>query len=341
MHDLTAIPTVADRSDLLPPFAATAQQALAADWAAWLRGQVDQGQLAEGTRTTYLQAVQVWLSFLGRVAHTDQPTPGTVSAYVAAVIPGRRPATVNRLLGGVRALYAWAEARDRHPDIARAVRGLRVDRSGPLPCLAHDGVRDLLAMVDGDDLGALRDRALVAVLYGAGLRLVSAARATIANLDLAAATLRHRPKGHRGDDATAYLPPSAARAVGEYLQARAEQAPLEMVQPLFIALDRRSFGAPLSTCTMSRVVRRLMERAGHARRGADGRLVNPGQFTAHSLRRSALTTAADAHGIEVAAAVAGHASPETTRRAYVRSKLDGRLREVAAVLDLGAALDGS
>ena len=70
-------------------------------------------------------------------------------------------------------------------------------------------------------------------------------------------------------------------------------------------------------------------------RGGDGALLNPGVFSAHSLRRSALTTAADAEGLEAAQALAGHARIETTRKAYVRVKMHERLRRVAGALDLG------
>jgi len=335
LTDLIHTPPPSASAGVLPAFTAASQRGLAADWVAYLRGQVAVGQLAEGTVATYSHATAVWLAYLERVARTDAPTPGTVSAFLAAILPGRRPAAANLLLAAVRSLFRWAGAHDRHPDIARGVRGVRLHHGGPLPCLDHLGVRGLLALVENDDLRALRDRALVSVMYGTGVRCVSLHRARVGDLDMAGGTLRHQGKGRRSADAVAYLPGGAMKAVGDFLAARHAQVPLADDQPLMIAVDHACFGMALSGCSMNRIIRALMERAGHARRGPDGRLVNAGQYTAHSLRRSALTTAADAHGIEVAAAVAGHASPETTRRAYVRVKLDGRLREAAVALDLG------
>jgi integrase/recombinase XerC len=334
MNDLLLVPAEAHAAPLLAPFTADAQRALVADFDAWLQAQVAQGQRSDGTRATYARALVLWLSYLEQQARTDGPTPGTVSAFLAAVIPGRQPATVNLLLGSVRALYAWAEAHDRYPNVARSVNGLRVHRSGALPCLDHSGVGALLALVAGDDLRAHRDRALLATMYGSGVRCVSLHRATVGDLDAVGGTLRHQGKGHRAADAVAYLPSGTVRALGLYLAARHAQVPVVPEQPLFIALDHAAFGAPLSGCSMNRIIRRLMERAGHARRGPDGRLLNGRVFTAHSIRRSAVTTAADTVGIEAAAAFANHSSPEVTRRAYVRSKLDGQMRVAASALDL-------
>lgn len=326
--------SAAEPADLIAPFRAEAQRALATDWLRWLAEQVDLHQLAADTVATYRRGLGAWLIFLDSVARTDRPTPATVAAYLTALLPGRQPASVNLRLHVLRSLYRWAESGDRYPNIARSARAVRVCRDGPLPCLAHAQVAGLVAGVVGDDLGALRDRALITTLYGSACRTVSLARATVGDLDLAARTLRHQQKGRRSADSVAYLPAGTVTALVAYLAARGQGASILPTQPLFIALDHRSRGGPLSTCSMRGIIRREMERAGHARRGPDGRLLSPGIFSAHSLRRSALTTAADAHGLEAARVVAGHSSVEITRRAYVRAKADAQMRVVAQVLDL-------
>jgi integrase len=79
-----------------------------------------------------------------------------------------------------------------------------------------------------------------------------------------------------------------------------------------------------------------MERAGHVHRDAAGKLLRPRVLSAHSLRRSAVTAAYEARGLEAAQVLAGHADPKTTARAYARVQKGRVLRGLAGVLDLGA-----
>ncbi len=221
-------------------------------------------------------------------------------------------------------------------DIARSTRSLRVSHDGPLPALTHNEVIALLELIPEDDsLCAARDRALVALLYGTACRCISIERADIGHLDAAGATLRHAPKGHLAADAQVALPPAVCALVAVYLAQREQELGKAGADaPLFIALDRRSAGRRLTTRSMRRIVLRLMELGGHARRDGEGDPVNPGVYSAHSLRRSALVTAAESEGLEAAQSLAGHQRIETTRRAYVRAKMHDKLRRVAGALDL-------
>ncbi|HYE05717.1 MAG TPA: tyrosine-type recombinase/integrase [Planctomycetota bacterium] len=334
--------------DLTVPAAATApasvfhacdQRALGDRWLGYLRDQVAQGQLADGTVGTYSKGLALWLAFLEKVVRTDRPGPSTVGEFLAAILPSRRPAAANTRLNAVRSFYRWAEGAGEYPNIGRSVRTVRDPRDAPLPALEHAQLPALVALVEGNRLVAVRDRALLLAMISTALRCVSLERAAIADLDLTAGTLRHRAKGRRSADCTAYLSPAACRAFAAYLAERGRQIPYAPADPLFIATDRRAFGHALTGRSMRRVVLALMERAGHARRGGDGRLIAPGVWSAHSIRRSALTTVADVHGIEAAQRLAGHASADTTRKFYARTRLDHVMRAVAATLDLPTNAD--
>ena len=98
------------------------------------------------------------------------------------------------------------------------------------------------------------------------------------------------------------------------------------------AVDRRCAGQRMTTKSVRRQVLHYMELAGHAIR-REGRIVNPGMFSAHSIRRSAAVTTADAVGLDVAQGLLGHASIETTKEAYARVTLERRLRENAERLN--------
>ena len=325
MNALTVAPTCT------APAVATRQSALVAAWLRHLEAAAASGEVQPGTVATYRGAVARWLDYLANVACTDAPTPATVAAYVAALRPTRKAATVASLLAAVRALYRWAEAEGTYADVGRAARGPRVRKDEPLPALAHAEVAALLRSVAGDGLAARRDRALVAMLYGSAVRCCSLERARVGDVDVQAGTLRHRPKGHGDRDAVVPLPAGALRALADYLAARGT---VDDAAPLFDAAGNRRRAAGLTTRSMRRRVLALMESAGRVRRDAAGRVVNGGHYGPHSLRRSALTRAADVAGLEAAQTLAGHASIETTRRFYVRVQRARHLAAVVGALDL-------
>jgi len=311
-------------------------RALAAAWAADLRARAAAGLLADRTADAYPRAVGRWLSWLDARAMV-LPTPADVLAYMADLrADGLKPASVNAHLDAVRGLYRWAETRNAYPAIARSVRGLPVRKDEPLDCLDRDAVAGLLAYADGDALHALRDRALVHVLLSTGLRLVSLCALDVAHLDAGDAVLVYRGKGDRDAARRAFLGPAALDAVGRYLQARrdAEGADLDKAAPLFAAVGNRAGGDRLTARSVRRVVVGLMEAAGHVHRDAAGMITRPRVLSAHSLRRSAITCAFDAAGLDAAQTLAGHADPKTTRRAYARVQKGRVLRGLCAVLDL-------
>lgn len=117
------------------------QRALVDDWTAWLCEQVAQAQHVRATVNLYQQDARAWLSFLEDAALTDTPNPSTVGAFLASLLPARKPGSENALLAAAKSLYRWAESLDAYPDIARPIRPVRTDRDGPLPCLTHTVAR--------------------------------------------------------------------------------------------------------------------------------------------------------------------------------------------------------
>ena len=132
-------------------------------------------------------------------------------------------------------------------------------------------------------------------------------------------------------------------ALTRYLDARrdAKGADLDGAAPLFAAVGNRAGGERLTARSVRRVIVALMEKAGHVHRDTAGKITRPRVLSAHSLRRSAITCAFDAAGLDAAQTLAGHADPKTTRRAYARVQKDRVLRGLAGVLDLAAAGKGA
>jgi integrase/recombinase XerD len=302
---------------------------LAQLWFADNRLRVAAGQLGFRSAEVYERNIRRWLYWMETEGIT-RPLPNDVLRYVAALRKsGLAGHSVNAYMQAVRIFYRWAETQNLYPAIGRSVRGVKVKKDEPLDCLARAGVAALLEHC-GAGLSGLRDRALVQVLFSTGLRLVSAVELDVEDVDLEAGTLMYRGKGDRETGRRAYLSGSALVALKAYIRARGQ---LMEGAPLFAAVGNKAFGQRLTDRSMRRIVVGLMEAAGHVKR-TDGKIVRPRVFSAHSLRRSAITTAYEAQGINAAQTLAGHASPTTTLASYARVQKGRLLAELSGAMNL-------
>lgn len=322
-------------ADHLAPAITSSHADLFGMWVASLEARAKAGMLAEKTADAYTSNGRAWVAFLD-AAGIHRPGPADVVAWVGELHEaGLKPTTVNAKLAAVKALYGWAETAELYPSIARSVKGPKVRKDKPLDCLETTEVAKLLELVEGDALAALRDRALLHVMFSTACRLTSLHSADLADLDKEAGTLVYRGKGDTDKDGAAVISTGAMNALLDYLAAREKtEGEIAPDAPLFAAVGNRAMGSRLSIRSMRRVVVGLMERAGHVDRDEEGKIRRPRVFSAHSLRRSSITAAADHAGIEAAQTLAGHADARTTRRAYARVQKKRVLRELAGVLDL-------
>lgn len=151
-----------------------------------------------------------------------------------------------------------------------------------------------------DNLGSgwpnIRDRALLELLYGGGLRISEALTLEPADLDLKRGTVRVLGKGNK--ERVAPLSRAAVNALIEYIEARAEQFPSFAATPLWLS-DR---GLPLTRFRAAKIVKHRL--------GAWMPEASP-----HKLRHS-FATHLLAHGAELRAVqeLLGHESVATTER---------------------------
>ena len=143
-----------------------------------------------------LRAYVAWLTergvALGMVGEAD------ITAYVGALRGGgRAPASVARALVSVRSLHRFL-ALEGHADVdpGADVEAPRVPQSLP-KALSEAEVESLLGAVMGDDAVARRDRAILEVLYGTGLRISELVGLSLSDVDLDAALLRAFGKGSK------------------------------------------------------------------------------------------------------------------------------------------------
>lgn len=242
----------------------------------------------------------------------------TVESYVGALRKaGRAPATVARALVAVRSLHRFlAEEGQTDADPAAALEVPSVPRGLPKP-LREDEVATLIAAVVGDDGRARRDRALLELLYGTGLRISEAVGLSLGDVDVPGGTLRAFGKGSRervvpllgaaAEATDAWLGPGGRDALEPARWARRGDAEA-------VFLNAR--GGRLSRQGAWGIVRHHGDRVGLGER-----------LTPHVLRHSCATHLLD-HGadIRVVQELLGHASLSTTQVYTAVSQ--GRLREV-------------
>ena len=159
---------------------------------------VEKGR-APNTLAAYRRDLAAYVEFLrARGLELDQVEEGVVEEYLAFLrAAGRAPASVARALVAVRSLHRFLEDEGRSAtNPADDVEAPKVPAGLP-KALAEEEVAALLAAVTGDDPVARRDRAILEVLYGCGLRISELVGLSLGDLDLDAGLLRALGKGSR------------------------------------------------------------------------------------------------------------------------------------------------
>jgi integrase/recombinase XerC len=185
-----------------------------------------------------------------------------------------------RRLAAVRSFLKFLE---RHGAIdTNPATGLRLPRRRrTLPKVwSHADLTALLASPDGDDFVARRDRALLEVLYSAGLRVSELASAT---LDALQDDGELRVMGKRRKERIGLLGRPAREAVARYLEARAALLRARGMKSALLFLNRR--GGPLTTRSVHRAVKRHLAKAGITAPGSPHTLRH--SFATHLLERGA------------------------------------------------------
>ncbi len=266
---------------------------------------VERGRAPNSIRA-YARDLASYEQFLaGRGLLLGDVSPAVLEDYLAFLAAqGLAPSSRSRALVAIRGLHAFcADERGYSTDPGAEVRGPRVPASLP-KALSEEEVLALLDAVHGDDPVALRDRAVLELLYASGLRISELAGLSLADLDLDGGLVRAFGKGSKerivpvGRHARSALSAWLSRAGRPLLlPSRARQR----VDAEALFLSTR--GRRTSRQAIWTIVRQAALRAGLADR-----------VTPHVLRHSFATHLLD-HGadIRVVQELLGHASIATTQ----------------------------
>ena len=282
--------------------------------------------VAANTLLSYRRDLNRYLDYLTErgvvdVAEIDSPTVGEFLAHLREGDPEHKPLSATsaaRAVIAVRGLHRFALREGLTPvDAAHQVKPPTPPRRLP-KAISVDDVERLLesAGFAGTPI-AIRDRALLELLYGTGARISEAVGLAIDDLDLTDQTVLLTGKG--GKQRRVPLGSYAARALEAYLvsarPALLEQARHAKGTPLVFINQR---GGPLSRQSAWLVLRAAAEHAG----------LTAG-ISPHTLRHSFATHLMEGGAdVRVVQELLGHASVTTTQ-IYTLVTVE-RLREVYA-----------
>lgn len=286
-----------DRTPAIPP---EPGPNLVADWLAGRSPKTaaayasDLARFADWLDSTPLEAAAAWLCMGAGAAHA------VVLRYRDAMISGGlASATVARRLAALKSLARLARVTGRIAwvlEVDPPKHEPRRDSRGPAP----DEFNRLwkAARKAGDGPRAIRDRAIVALLFGHALRRGEVAALDLADVDFAGKAILVTGKGRREKERIT-LDPSVSKHLGDWVLARGHEP-----GPLFGRLDGHRPTARLTGESIRLILKRLSEAAGLAR------TVRP-----HGLRHAAITEAL-ALGITVSKVrrFSRHAKVETVMR---------------------------
>ena len=161
--------------------------------------------------------------------------------------PGGRlaPATIARKLASVRSLLRFSLGSEHAPDASLAPRRPRRLPDAPKP-VEVDAILDGFA---GDDALASRNRALVELVYSAGLRSAEAVALDLGDVDFEQ-ELVHVRQGKGAKDRVVPLGEEAAHLVARYLHEGRPQLARGAESALFLSAR----GRRLDTSTLRRLV---------------------------------------------------------------------------------------
>ncbi len=264
--------------------------------------------MSEHTLAAYRRDLRRYGAFLTKRGVTDpgEVEEATVRSFVASLSASThgpdaspyRATSVARTLSAVRSFHRFLlreGVTDRDP--AAAVARPRLPRSLPRPLPAED-VRRLLEAPDPTTPAGVRDRAILELLYGSGLRISELTGLDVDDVDPEAGSVRVLGKG--GKEREVPVGSFARDALAAYLtRGRPALAGASSRGALFL----NARGGRLSRQSCARLLAVHVQRAGIDRR-----------VTLHTLRHSFATHLLEGGAdVRVVQELLGHASVATTQ----------------------------
>lgn len=250
---------------------------------------------------------------------TQVAYPHLAALMAALAAEGRKPAGINHVRSSVLGVLKVTWRLDQIPD-GQWLRAKSVPpaRGSSLPTgreVAQGELDSLMRVCAADPSSAgRRDKALLAVLFGGGLRRDEVARLTLADYDGEKVRLKVRGKGNK--ERWVPLAAGAAECLADWLDVRDDEP-----GALFVPINKKGVLD----------LRHLSSQAIYNACGKRAKQAGVAAFAPHDARRTLASNALDVNGDVVAVSgLLGHSSPAVTakydrRGERAKEKLAGRL----------------
>ena len=230
------------------------------------------------------------------VADPEQVTPRMAADYIGYLSrSGRRPSTVARKISSLKQFFSYqhkSRAAGQNPFLGFSAP--RISRYHP-HYLSPQEVVGIIDSIDTRSRHALRDRAILELLYGSGLRVTELINLRLSDIEFEAGFIRVLGKGNK--QRLVPLGEFASRAIQEFV----DHGPSRRLASDQLFVNR--LGRPYSRVGLWKIVKRAVAGAGIVKK------VSPHTFR-HSFATHMLEGGAD---LRVVQEMLGHADISTTQ----------------------------
>ena len=256
------------------PFAAS----VVADWIAFC-------DVQPCTQRTYDKAVASFVGYL-KSNGIEQPQREDVIAYRKWLLANKYKVSTSRLyVTVVKKFFKWLASRSLYPNVAADVKlpELTTDEHAR-DALTLDESRAAIFSFTGKSEKELRDKAIMSLMIGCGLRSIEIVRLDIGDIEKRRGQwfIRVHGKARAGKTDSVAISPELKKLVDEYMNVRPVG---KKGTPLFVSTANRNRGQRLQTQSISRLAKKTFAKIG----------IESDRVTCHSCRHTAATLMLEAH----------------------------------------------
>ena len=257
------------------------------------------------TQKTYNKAVENFAAFLV-AADITQPARRDIENYRDALIGSGnyKVSSVRLYLVVVKKFFKYLASKMIYPNVADGVKLPKIENVDEH---AHDALeleeaQAAILSFNGTDEKTLRDKCIMSLMIGCGLRSIEVVRMDIGDFEKRKGQwfVNVQGKGRRGKGESVPVSPAIKKLVDEYISVRPKG---NKGTALFISTANRNRGARLETQSISRLAKRVFKSIG----------IESNRVTCHSCRATFATLALSA-GVPIrkVAKILRHRSTDTT-----------------------------
>lgn len=275
------------------------------------------------TVETYTKSIKQFLLYI-QDNQITRPQREDILTYREYLKQRYKPTTVQSYMAAVKLFFQWTESEGLYPDVAKHIKGAKLDKGHKKDYLTSKQVGRILAAVDRDSLTGKRDYAMIALMVTTGLREISVVRADVGDIRTVGdeTVLYYQGKGHEEKADYVKLAEPVEEAIREYLKSRSS---MDLKAPLFASVANRNSGGRMTTRSVSRIAKQYMVEVG----------LKSERLTGHSLRHTAATlNLLNGATLEETKQLLGHSNINTTMiyaHALERSKNNSEKRIAKAI----------